>query len=207
MRHLAHRRKRNFAAPFAHQSQRVFFGVLRLAPKLGERWAVWGVFVAPQEIADFKLQNAERDAVIPANARANRAVVMEEARQAFGAKLYHAFDEFHPQQHPPGRHVARGENLVFVVPFALVELNDLAVFGLAEKGRPAMRRDIHHLNLVGIIMEKLFEAVPVVAVGFFLETYNPRRHRQNIVRSQQANRFAVFEGVPPLRILSSVASS
>ena len=42
--------------------------------------------------------------------------------------------------------------------------------------------------------EKLAQAAPVVAVGFFLKADDPGRHRQDAVLTHEADGFAIFVG-------------
>jgi len=111
----------------------------------------------------------------------------QDAANGLWAALKHHLRKLEPEQHAPGRHVTRGKDLVLVVPAAPVGLDDAPSGSKFEVRRPAMGRDIEHLDLVGIVRQQLTQAAPVVAVGFFFKSDDPCRHRQNAVPAHQAD--------------------
>jgi len=111
-----------------------------------------------------------------------------------GTGLQHKFDEFHPSQHAPSWHMLGRQDLMLVIPFARVELDDLPLLGQAEERRPAMRRDIQHLDLVRIVRQQLLQPAPVIAIGFFLEAHHPGCHGQDAMAPQKSDRLAIDGG-------------
>ncbi len=86
------------------------------------------------------------------------------------------------------------QHLMLVVPAAAIGLDHAAARRETEVRRPAVRRDIEHLDLVGIVGKQLPQAAPVVAVGLFLEADHPGRHREDAVPAHQVDRLAVGGG-------------
>jgi len=66
----------------------------------------------------------------------------ENAPERSGSQLHDSLDELDPHQSHPGGHMAGGQYLVLVVPFALVYLDDLPFGRFAEKLCPAVWGDV-----------------------------------------------------------------
>ena len=83
---------------------------------------------------------------------------------------------------------------MLVVPAPAVGLDHTALGRESEVRRPAVRRHVQHLDLIGIVGQEPAQAAPVVAVGLFLEADYPGRHGQDAVPAQQADRLAIGRG-------------
>ena len=166
--------------------------VLGRAPELGKCWTVVDALVAREERPHFMQPNAAADAGVPAHAVAGVGIGMKiGSKQRARAGLHEHFDELDPEKAAPRRHVAAGQDLMLVVPPLLIELNYGAVFRIAEKRRPAVRRDEERDDLVGIVREDLAESAPVIAVAFLVEAEDAGHEGEHTVFSQEANGFAV----------------
>ena len=112
-------------------------------------------------------------------------------QSAFGRHCSTSSVNLNQSEHAPRRHVPGRQHLVLVVPAPAVGLDHATVGGEREIGRPAVRRHVEHLDLVGIVGQKPAQAAPMVAVGLLLEPDHPGRHRQDAVLAHQADRLAV----------------
>src|SRR5207244_8585713 len=65
---------------------------------------------------------------------------------------------------------------------------------LTIEWRPAMGRYIHSVDLIGVVCQELSQSTKEVAVLFFLEPDDVGDLRQNVVRTEQSDRFAVYCG-------------
>jgi len=129
---------------------------------------------------------------VPAHGVTQTAVGMEERSQnRFGPALQDGLRQLHPDEHAPRRHVSGRQHLMLVVPLAAICFDHLAVGCDAEERRPAVRRHVEQLHLIGIVGEKLSHAAPVVGVGLLLEADDPGCHRQDAVLAQQPDRCAI----------------
>ena len=185
-----------------------FFGVLRSAPELLQRGAPAQAAVAEQEVPELEEPHAAPHLRVPAHAMAQPPVGLEERPpDRLGPELHEGFDRLHPQDHAPRWQVAGGEDLVLVVPAPHVVLDHAPRGGQSKVGRPAVRRDVERLDLVGIVGEQLPESAPETAVVVLLKTRHPRRHRKDAVLTHQADGLAIYRRRAPLRIAFSVSSS
>jgi len=91
--------------------------------------------VAEQKVLDLEKQDASPDPVIPLVGIADRLVrACKKPPERLRAQLHDELDELHPGYHAQWCHVPGGEDLMFVIPLFLVELENLTVGGHAKKG-------------------------------------------------------------------------
>ena len=132
------------------------------------------------------------DAVIPAHRGAKATVGMgQQSEERLWPKLGHRFNQLHPQQHAPIRHVLALEDLVLVIPTAQIGLDDAAIGLLARKRSPTMRGGIKRLDLIRVVGQDLPQGAPVIPVGFLREVCHPGGHGDDLMLSQQPDRLAV----------------
>ncbi|GCC45883.1 hypothetical protein chiPu_0029923, partial [Chiloscyllium punctatum] len=173
---------------------RFLFAILRRAPEFPHRRPVRQPGVA-QEAENFVRPDPTPHLRVPAHGVTKPGVAMQQhAQQGLGSALQHHLGKFEPEQHPPRRHVSGREHLMLVVPSAAIGLDHTSFCRETEIGRPAMRRDVEHLDLIGIVGQKLPQAAPVIAIGLLLETDHPGRHRQDAVPAHQADSLAIGRG-------------
>src|SRR5262245_36822124 len=90
------------------------------------------------------------------------------APQCARTKLQNDLGQLYPQEHPPRRY-ARGQYLVPVIPPALVRLHDQAASALTIERRPTMGRDIHRVDLIGVVCQELSQPSIEVTIRFLLK--------------------------------------
>lgn len=166
---------------------------LRLSPEFLQRRSPLFVLVAEEEVPDFVGPDAAAYAGVPAHGVAEFGVgVGQHSPEGAGAKLHGGFHELDPEEHAPGGQVAGGEGLVFVVPAAAVELDDVAGCREGEELGPAVGGDVEELDLVGVVGEEVSQRLPVVAVALFFEADDVGGHGDDVVLAEQLDGFAVF---------------
>lgn len=62
--------------------------------------------------------------------------------------MQHDLGQLHPQEDSPGRDLS-AENLVSIIPSALIGLDHAAVGAFPIERCPAVRRDVHRIDLIG----------------------------------------------------------
>src|SRR5215472_11928470 len=109
--------------PSRLDGHRLLPAILRRAPKAGKSGAESHARLA-EELEDFIGPDPASHLRIPAHGLTQSAIGMQVgAVKRLRPALQDHFGEFDPSENAPRRHKARGQDLVLIVPAALVRLN------------------------------------------------------------------------------------
>jgi hypothetical protein len=114
--------------------------------------------------------------------------------QTSGPKMVIQFQPFHGQEQLPGFKVPLGEDLMPVIPFALIELDHAMVLHFLTKRRPGVGSDVHGVQIGPIIINEVPHGRAKGSPRFLLKTDDVPEDGKDTVLLQQLTGQEIIAG-------------